>query len=444
MGRWMSRRWRSEQLLVAILVVSVLLRVAVAVYLGDSVPPGKDETSYSVLGSRVAAGYGYSFPERWYPFAEANEPTAHWSFLYTAFVAAIYWLVGVHPLAVRLAGAVLGGVLLPWLIYRLARRALPARPRVALLAAGCAAVYAYFVLFAAQLMTETFFISCVVWSLERALALSQELERNEPRGLLKAAAGLGISLGLATLFRQSIMPWIVVLFLWLVWHGYGQRRFRRAALAAVGAGVVVLAMVLPFTIRNYMAYGDFLLLNSNAGYAMYSAQHPLHGTSFQAFAAAPLPADLEGVAEDEAQWDRMLMARGFGFIVDDPVRYLRLSASRIVDFFMFWPSSETIPINNVGRVASFALFLPLMIYGLWLSRGQWRRLQLLYLFMIVYTLLHLLTWAMIRYRLPVDAVLLIFAALALARLSRGWTIWDRLQADGPRAAGDDTAPGRQG
>jgi hypothetical protein len=33
-----------------------------------------------------------------------------------------------------------------------------------------------------------------------------------------------------------------------------------------------------------------------------------------------------------------------------------------------------------------------------------------------YTLIHLLSWAQIRYRLPVDAVLLLFAAIAMADL----------------------------
>jgi hypothetical protein len=51
--------------------------------------------------------------------------------------------------------------------------------------------------------------------------------------------------------------------------------------------------------------------------------------------------------------------------------------------------------------------------------------------MAFYTLLHILTWAMIRYRLPVDAVLVIFAALALVNLARRvvdrarWEVEDR-------------------
>jgi hypothetical protein len=159
-----------------------------------------------------------------------------------------------------------------------------------------------------------------------------------------------------------------------------------------------------------------LLLNSNAGYAMYSAQHPMHGADFQAFAAAPLPTDLEPMPQNEAEWDRALLARGMAFIAEDPGRYAQLSLSRMADYFMFWPSAETSGINNAGRILSFALFLPVMLYGLWLSRLDWRRYWLLYAFMLFYSVMHILTWAMIRYRLPVDAVLLLFAALGAAAL----------------------------
>ena len=58
-------------LLLAILLLSVLLRAGVAVYLGDTVPAGKDEQSYSELAARLATGHGYSFDRPWYPFAPA-------------------------------------------------------------------------------------------------------------------------------------------------------------------------------------------------------------------------------------------------------------------------------------------------------------------------------------------------------------------------------------
>lgn len=120
---WANRRLeRPRRFLVLIIVLSVILRVGVALYLGDTVPPAKDEMSYSVLAERLASGHGYSFPTPWYPFAEADAPTSHWSFLYTAFVAAVYAVAGPHPLAARLVQAVAVGVLMPWVTWRLAGR----------------------------------------------------------------------------------------------------------------------------------------------------------------------------------------------------------------------------------------------------------------------------------------------------------------------------------
>ena len=174
---------------------------------------------------------------------------------------------------------------------------------------------------------------------------------------------------------------------------------------------------------------------------MYSAQHPLHGVSFDAYAAAPLPTDLTPAPVNEAQWDRALMARGIEFVLDDPARYLLLSASRAVDYFEFWPKASSSLLFNVGRLASFTLLLPFMVYGVWVAlrsartRAQPGRLARLFsppafllLFALVYSLLHIFTWAMPRYRLPVDAVLLIFAAAGLSDLVRR-TPWIRKRWD---------------
>jgi hypothetical protein len=244
---------------------------------------------------------------------------------------------------------------------------------------------------------------------------------------------LGVSVAVATLLRQSILPWVAVMLVWLLAaDGVAQGRVRGRTLAALAVVVaILLAAVLPFTLRNYRAYGELLLLNSNAGYAMYSAQHPLHGVSFDAYAAAPLPDDLTPPPANEAQWDRALMARGVQFVLDDPGRYLLLSASRAVDYFEFWPKASSSLLFNVGRLASFTLLLPFMVYGVWVAlrsartAAQPRRLARLFsppafllLFVFVYSLLHIFTWAMPRYRLPVDAVLLIFAAAGLSDLVR--------------------------
>ncbi len=415
----------TQHIILIILLVSVLIRLGCAFYLGNNVvspPLLNDQLSYHTLAIRLLAGQGFSFPTGWYPYIPAGQMTAFWSFGYPIFLAAVYSIFGVHPLAARLIQAVLGGLLVPWLVYRLTRRAFALGDKpgavsqnevVPLLAAAGSAVYLYFALYAATLMTETFYIAALLFATERALALAT-------KPAVRTAIGLGIGLGVATLMRQSILPWVVVLFAWLLWAAWRRGYARRMLGGLAVAGALLLLAILPFTIRNYLVYGQFLLLNSNAGYAMYSAQHPMHGTHFMAYVAAPMPADVAG--QSEPAMDRELMQRGIGFVLADPGRYLLLSLSRVADYFEFWPDPGTSLINNIGRVGSFGLYLPFMLYGLWLAlrrtARQYRDITLspvflLTLFIVVYALMHIFTWAMGRYRLPADAIAMSFVGLAL-------------------------------
>lgn len=432
--------------LLAIFGLSMVLRVGVAFYLGDIVdapPLLQDQRSYDALGARLISGHGFSFDRGWYPFTPPDTPTAHWSFLYSLFVAAVYAVFGPHPLAVRVVQAIIGGILLPWMVYRFTRRLYqpsPANPlaqrldeqgfsaeRLALSAALLASIYFYFVLYAATLMTETFYIVALLWSLEISIRLAEQPTLR--RGVL-----LGVALGITTLLRQSVLPWVAVLVVWLMWVAWRSAALRRTIGSLAVTGGLLILFIAPFTIRNYSVYHEFLLLNSNAGYAMYSAQHPLQGTAFQAFVGLPIPKELEG--QNEAQLDRELMKLGVGFVLAEPGRYLLLTLSRVPAYFEFWPTADTTSINNVGRVGSIGVLLPFMLAGIWLA---WRRggpgvavgclrflttpLALALLFMIVYSAMHILTWAMPRYRLPVDAVAMPFAALALSVLVK--TIADR-------------------
>jgi uncharacterized membrane protein YuzA (DUF378 family) len=166
-----------------ILAASVLLRVTAAVLLGNQVVPLPgifDQVSYHTLSTRVLGGHGFTFATQWWPLTRAGEQTAHWSFLYTLYLAAIYAVFGINPMVARILQAIIVGIAGPLLVYRLASAAFQARDhdhpvaefpqQVALLAAAWFAVYGYFIYYAAALMTEAFFITCILWSLDCALA----------------------------------------------------------------------------------------------------------------------------------------------------------------------------------------------------------------------------------------------------------------------------------
>ena len=406
---------RAARRLLPIVGAAVALRLAAALYLGNDVSPlpgAWDQLSYDALAQRVAGGHGFTFAEDWWPATRAGEPTAHWSFLYTGLVAALYATVGHLPAVVRAVQAILVGILLPWGTFRLTRCLFGERP--ALWSAGLAAGYAYFIYYSATLMTEMPAAVALVWLMTGLLETDG---RSGPGGWLR----MGLLAGVLALFRQVALLPVPLAVAWRV----ATLRSWRAVRGAVAAAGVAALLILPVTLRNHRAFDRFVPLNTNAGFAFFWANHPIHGDSFQSILPAEgpryqelIPPELLALAE--ADLDRALLARGWGFVKANPGRYLRLSASRVADYFQFWPSSHSGKLSNFSRVASFGLCLPFMLWGLWLSRHRWRSCLPLYLWTAAFTAIHLLSWALIRYRLPVDALLLPFAGLALARATARW------------------------
>ena len=410
--------WRRAFL--ALLGLGLLLRLAAALYMGDKVLPLPgiwDQLSYDEIAWRVVNGHGLSLAQDGWPYTRANVPTSFWSFLYTGFLSAVYGLVGHHPLVARLIQALLAGVLGPWLAWRLGKRLLGVEAGRA--AALLSSFYLYFVYFSAALMTETFTILAILTLLERALALTDRPPEAPAAG--RDWAIWGLCIGVAGLIRQVALLPVPLLALWMLWR----RPTRATWLGLTLSAAVALALFLPFTMRNYRIFHRPVLLNTNAGFAFFWANHPVHGTNFMPILSEDGPTYQELIPPelrhlDEAGLNDALMARGLGFVAADPARYIKLTVSRVKAYFMFWPSPESGRLSNLVRVLSFGLALPFMLYGLWLSRPLWRRSMPVYLYTGSYVMLHLLSWALIRYRLPVDGVLLVFAGGAVAALKDRW------------------------
>jgi 4-amino-4-deoxy-L-arabinose transferase-like glycosyltransferase len=132
---------------------------------------------------------------------------------------------------------------------------------------------------------------------------------------------LGLALGLTVLLRQAFLLFIPVLFGWLLWRSY---RYQAHSLlqmigTLVGATVILLLLIAPWTIRNYRAFDTFVLLNTNAGFAFFWGNHPVHGYNFISILPPDgpsyqelIPPELAGL--NEAELDRALLKRGLAFI----------------------------------------------------------------------------------------------------------------------------------
>lgn len=426
--------------LIAIMFLAATLRLFSAVYQGNDVSdlPGIfDQISYDRLAQRVVDGYGFSFAEGHWPATRAGEPTAHWSYLYTLYLAAIYKLFGQYPLIARVIQALIAGVFQTILIWQIGTRLF--NQTVGLVAATLNAVYIYFFYYAGALITETFYITGILWTFDSALRLvGFQSDQSARRAISRWQwLELGLAIGVTVLLRQVFLIFLPFLYLWLWWNvrdgATSQWKQRLHWSTLKGLAMVTLAlflMILPFTIRNQRAFGTFVLLNTNTGFAFFWGNHPIYGTSFISLLPSEqsyydlIPQELRSL--NEAELDKALLAKGIQFVVDDPKRFFLLSLSRIREFIKFWPSPDSSMISNISRVGSFGVALPFMLLGVWLTlTAEFKTgtslkksgILLILLFIVVYIGIHLASWTLIRYRLPVDAFLLIFAALGIAKIA---------------------------
>jgi hypothetical protein len=433
----------SHRILLAILVMSIALRLVSAIYQGNTVTdlPGiYDQISYDGLARRVVEGYGFSFAEGHWPATRAGEPTAHWSYIYTIYLVAVYRLFGTYPVIARVIQALVAGAFQTLFIWRIGTRLFGGA--VGLIAAALNAIYIYFFYYAGALITETFYVTGILWICDVAFRLASATQNMQQRTTSPWQwVELGIAIGITVLLRQVFLIFLPILYLWLWWNIRDQgvtpweQRFHRSAIKGLSLATLVLfLLIIPWTIRNYRAFGTFVLLNTNAGFAFFWGNHPVYGTHFIPLLPSSGPNSYyelipkELLSLNEAKLDKALLGKGIQFVVDDPSRFFWLSLSRIPVFFEFWPSPASGLISNISRVASFGICLPFMVYGLWLSMTrEWKSrttsersaILLLLLFVCFYSAIHLLSWALIRYRLPIDAVLLVFAALGIENLIRG-------------------------
>jgi len=403
---------RETRWLMIIVSIGAVLRLGMALYLGNEVTPTPaafDQIFFHDVALNLLAGKGYVYNVPPWPFIQPGEVTAFGSFVYPLFLAGVYWVFGPHALAARIVQALIC-CLMPWQVHRLVHRIALQPPRwekraglVALVAAAITAGYAYFVYYGATLMTEGLYLIMVVWALNATLALAEAPTRGR-------WAAWGLSVALASLLRQVFMPMSALLFLYVVWRRGWRVRLMDVALA----GGIAAALIVPWTARNFVVFDRFLLLNSQAGQTFWNANHPDLGTVWDPSAMFPIPYDLQGANEVELSGE--LMRRGWSSVLSDPARFLRLSLDRLCTWLIFYPMARSSLFSNVARTASFGICLPFMLVGLLLSLREWRRWVLLYMFILAYSLIHVVSWVQIRYRMPVDVALMPFAGLAIATI----------------------------
>ena len=266
-----------------------------------------------------------------------------------------------------------------------------------------AALYPFFVFYSALLLSETLFMFLV--SLFFLLLL---------RSSDRAFAVAGLVAGLAHLTRPTLTLFLPVAFVWA--------RMRSGIMwkHLLLSAVLFFAVILPWGVRNVGALGEFHLGTANSGHVLWEGNNPFNTAGGVAGGdlryLEELPEGLGELARD--RWQRN---RAIEFIKSDPARFAGLAVKKFLRFWNIWPNAPGFD-SGMYRWIAFASFAPVLLLSLasiLVIRGKWCDAVIVWLFVCYYTALHMVTIGSLRYRLPLEPLLVALAAACLAALIEG-------------------------
>jgi 4-amino-4-deoxy-L-arabinose transferase-like glycosyltransferase len=262
------------------------------------------------------------------------------------------------------------------------------------------ALYPFFVFYSTLILSETPFLLLV--SLFFLLLL---------RGSARALAAAGIVAGFAHLTRPTLSLFLPVIFVWArLRHGAAWKHLLLAV-------VLFFMVILPWGVRNIGALGEFHIGTANSGHVLWEGNNPYNTTG--GVAGGDLRY-LDEMPEDlgEMERDRWQRERAVEFIKSDPVRFVRLAGRKFLRFWNVRPNAPGFD-RGVYRWVAFASFTPVLLLSLAsivVLRERWRDTFIIWLFVCYYTALHMVTIGSLRYRLPLEPLLMALAAACLAGL----------------------------
>jgi len=356
---------------------------------------------------------------------------AHASPLIPYFLAACYRVFGAESFAdcARSIQILLSGVSV-WLLYLIARRFLDRR--TALLSAGVAAFYPALIGFSHFFYSETIYIFLV-------LACAAVLIRRKAELGWGAAFAAGLLGGFASLTRSVFVMQMPFVILW-IWFAARccawSRRIAVCAAFAVGMALVIT----PWTIRNTLRYGHFMLIDSNGGNVLYKNWNALKPENHdyglttrwrieEVAYVGRIPLRARSAEENIAVRNSAEIHAALAFVLRYPGRFLRNCGIRAVELFN--PTSfvvRKVRFNGYKRLTPFwretivyaNLFsaMAVMLFGIFgiVSRRLSLASALALLLIVANTAICILIISGSRYRLPMMPLLIPFAADGFLRM----------------------------
>lgn len=434
--------------LTLVIALAIALRLILMVVLAPSLDFTREGNA--VHGSEGYDEYALNLLETGVYGRTADEPDAMLPPFYSYLLAGVYGIFGRSYIAVALFHTLLDVISIV-LLDQIARRIFRGERGawIGALAGLFFAAYPYLIF---QTLTV---IDTPIWiTLFHAYALLMILLRDHAKwdwrmGVWIGLAGLVLA---AAVYTRPIIPFFAVLAaLWFLFRlSLWQTLLRLAPVALIGVG-----LVLPYVVRNYAIYDDFVTMTITSGGNLWQGNNEWTVPVFEAgYDVQWTPNDavpIDGLSDHDA--DKLFAETAVTYWRENPDKLPQLFATK---FRVHWDpritplynpqfgedwqlvDGELVIVNSdsdligvtsanaeyssgglldtVGRPVHMLYFgglLLLAIFGMLLSLRLWRDVSLLWFAQISMTITYMLFHPSTRYRSPSDPLLFVLSAYAL-------------------------------
>ena len=415
------RNWR----LVAILVLAAALRLVWIALVPNA--QYSDSVWYDGAAANLAANgvYGLDGPSAWFPPG------------YPFLLTVIYKVVGHSEIAGKLANVAIG-VALTGFTYLLGR--LVAGEVVGLIGALLIAIWPNLIfstgILGSDLLTALGFVV--------AMWLGMRQRRGSPP-LGWQAWLLGALIGWMVLVRPVSVILLAALALW--WW-FDSRALRNAILRLAPLVLAISVIVGGWTVRNYVQFGEIITIATNGGYNFWQTNHRYADGNDTYWPFVPMddPEYHTMFYGDEFTKNREGYRYAIAYLEAHPENLIRMLPTKLfwlyhTDTSGFYEGALDPPMEGPSRVASwiadhahlveamtFRYYELLMVLGVagvaiaaMRDRSAW--LWSLISLPLLLTFFHLFFHAKDRYHIPLDSIVAVFAAVAIAEAARIGVRW---------------------
>ena len=401
---------------------------------GPHATASSDAALYDTAAWNLARGLGLALDGANGPYPTAVVPPV------TSWLASLLYHLTGHNYFAALIGQCAIGALTPLIVAALGGALFGGA--AGRLAGWLTAFHPLLVFFCGYLLTEATFTTLLMLAL---LASVSWVKTPRPA----RALGTGLLWGIAILTRPTaaLLPFVVGAWAWgpLGLTLAARDRLRQAALLLLGVTLVVL----PWSVRNSLVTGHVVALKTGAGRAFLDSNNPVlwsnpatRGGANNTYVIEPYASLLEG--HTETQVDSIGSALAWQFLNAHRAEWPAMAWAKLARFWRLtseggatgdWQGAQS-PLRKLMRLIDpllvwSLLTLPFAVWGVGRSlTGSRRWFQSIGLMVIAFfTLLTIPYWGALRLRVPIEPLVMIYAAAGfedarrlMRQKSRGFSV----------------------